>query len=136
MRSTIAVLIVAASALYGTEKSTIGGLATLVVVGTLHPNPPFPWFDGWHFTGTIDVEEVLHGSISTKRLAYRLIESSPNRDFRMFPTAFRYFYRDLRTKALWFLNPIDAQTWRPSLYFGCDELSESPYYEQMFHPKQ
>jgi len=113
------------------EKSTIAVQATLIVVGTLHLDPPFPWFDGWHFTGTIDVEEVLYGEAPTRHRAYRLIEADPKRDWRMFPTAFRYFYQALRTKCLWFLRPLDAQAWRPSVHLGCEDLRERQYYEDV-----
>ena len=55
------------------EKYWIAHEASLIVVGTLHPYPTFPWFDGWHLTGTIDVEEVLFGPQPGAHIVYRFV---------------------------------------------------------------
>jgi len=35
--------------------------STKVVIGTFKTGFHFPWFDGWHYSGRIDIEEVLYG---------------------------------------------------------------------------
>jgi hypothetical protein len=47
--------------LHGIEKHWIAHEAQLIIVGTFKPNPTYPWIDGWHLTGTIDVYKVLYG---------------------------------------------------------------------------
>jgi hypothetical protein len=36
--------------------------ADLIMIGTLRSFHSYPWLDGWRFSGTIDVGEVLYGS--------------------------------------------------------------------------
>ena len=105
-RLTLALLLTAGF-LNTTEKYWIAHEAELIVVGTLRPRPPFPWFDGWHITGTIDVDEVLLGSRPAGPIAYRWTCSySLCRDWLAIITE-----RQKRPlKGMWFLRPIDSQT--------------------------
>lgn len=36
--------------------------ANLIVVGTFRVGRFYPWFDGWHYSGALEIEKVLHGS--------------------------------------------------------------------------
>jgi len=71
--SVMAILFLAPGLARAVEKYWIAHEASLIVVGTLRPNPTFPWFDGWHFTGTIDVDEVLFGPRPPRQLDYRFV---------------------------------------------------------------
>ena len=35
--------------------------ADLIVTGTFHVVWFYPWFDGWHYSGALDIEDVLYG---------------------------------------------------------------------------
>jgi hypothetical protein len=71
-RIAIAVLLLITTImLNATEKYSI-------VVGTLHPYPIFPWFDGWHLNGTIEVDEVLFGTKPPGPITYRGRANTPN----------------------------------------------------------
>jgi hypothetical protein len=37
--------------------------ADVVVIGTFRVHPSFPWFDGWHRRGTLQVQSVLFGNV-------------------------------------------------------------------------
>ena len=72
------------------------------MVGTFRRGWTFPWFDGWHVTGMIDVEEALYGRPPAKRIAYRFVCNCscgyrPSSDFGSIPK-----------KGIWFLRPEDA----------------------------
>ena len=74
------------------EKYWIAHQASLIVIGTLHPNPTFPWFDRWHFAGMIDVDEVLFGPRPPTRIEYRFVCPYAMWDWRAlphFPSSFR-----------------------------------------------
>jgi len=71
--SLMAVMLLAATFARGEEKYWIAHQASLIVLGTLRPNPTFPWFDGWHITGTIDVDEVLFGPRPPAHIDYRSV---------------------------------------------------------------
>jgi hypothetical protein len=56
----LAVLAVVAGAMRGTGKYSVARGAKLIVVGKFLHGWTVPWFDGWHVTGMIDVEEALY----------------------------------------------------------------------------
>ena len=62
-----------ASRLYGIEKDWFAHEAQVIVVGTYKPNPTYPWFDGWHLTGTINVSEVLYGPRMPHQITLKLV---------------------------------------------------------------
>jgi len=41
--------------LQATEKYWGAHEAELIFVGTLHSMPSYPWFDGWHMGGTLEI---------------------------------------------------------------------------------
>jgi hypothetical protein len=106
------------------EKYWIARQATLNVVGTLHPQLTFPWLDGWHYTGTIDVDEVLFGPRPPATLTYRFV--CPYGYCHTWWAPFPAFYR---AKGMWFLQPIDERSWRTSSGFGFVALSGRADYE-------
>jgi hypothetical protein len=66
MRASWAVIIAFAVApIYSQNTPSRVSLASAdaVVVGTLHRDFKFPWFDGWNERGHIEVERVLKGVI-------------------------------------------------------------------------
>jgi hypothetical protein len=68
LRGLVVWLIVGgAPLLRAVEKNWIAHEAKVIVVGTMHPNWPFPWIDGWHMSGRIAVDEVLYGSRGAAR---------------------------------------------------------------------
>ena len=96
------------------EKYSIAREATLIVVGTLHPRPVFPWFDGWNLGGTIDVDEVLFGPRPQGPISYLFV--CPYRSCRNWPPpAFTSFFT---AKGMWFLRQLDEKTWKPSTGIG------------------
>jgi hypothetical protein len=111
-----ALLIMTTGALNATEKYWIVHEASLVVVGTLHPYPMFPWFDGWHINGTIDVDEVLFGNKPAGSIPYRgTCKYSTCSDWRGFLSRLPPY---LKERGMWFLKPLDDRTWQPSVDLG------------------
>jgi hypothetical protein len=99
-----------------TEKYWIAHEAQLIVVGRFHEQWTYPWFDGWHVTGILAVDEVLYGSTAPHRINYRLVcrwamcRTSPT------PRIAEFFGE----KGIWFLRSLNAQTWGPPGYGGID----------------
>src|SRR5947207_9261352 len=97
--------------LNATEKYWAAHEATLIVVGRMHPGSTFPWFDGWHVTGTLVVDEILYGHVSAREIPFRFI---CNRLWSYWPPPpFSHFVRD--EKWLWFLRTTDQRTWESAL---------------------
>lgn len=68
--TVIAALLVSAEAM---ERHWPVAKAELIVIGAFHPNRAMPWFDGWHVSGAIEVNEVLWGPANaqtTIQMAY------------------------------------------------------------------
>src|SRR5215831_14822673 len=67
-------VLLTAMSLLATEKYEIAKNADLVVVGQLRKTLSFPWFDGWRFSGSIHVDEVLSGTaLPGQELSYRFV---------------------------------------------------------------
>jgi hypothetical protein len=124
----VALLLMTTGALNATEKYSIVHEASLVVVGTLHSYPIFPWFDGGHLNGTIEVDEVLFGTKPSGPVAYRWTckYSICNDPRAIFSFGLPPYVKE---KAMWFLRPIDDRTWQPSVGFGVVDLKERADYE-------
>ena len=58
---------------FASEKYWIARDAQLVVVGTVHQEWAVPWIDGWHISGTIQVNEMLYGPRVGERIQYRFV---------------------------------------------------------------
>jgi hypothetical protein len=121
-----AVFLVTTGLLNANEKYWIAHEAELIVVGTLRPYPIFPWFDGWHMTGTIDVDEVLLGSRPRGPIAYQwtCAYSMCNGWWGMIQTRLKH-----PLKGIWFLRPLDGRTWKPSVGPGFADLSDRADFE-------
>ena len=104
----IALIFVSSVSTRATEKHWIAHEAELIVIGTLHPALTYPWFDGWHINGTVEVEQVMFGPHVPTQIAYHFICSC----CRHWPPP--RLTRDLRAKGLWFLRPISGGVWRPT----------------------
>lgn len=94
-----------------TEKYWIAHEATLIVVGSLATGLTFPWFDGWHVTGTINVDEVLYGRRPADQIKFRFVCSGT---CRLWPPP---SFSEFTEKGLWFLRPADPQTWESASGF-------------------
>jgi hypothetical protein len=125
-----ALLLMTTGALNATEKYWIVHEASLVVVGTLHPYPVFPWFDGWHLNGTIDVDEVLFGTKPSGPITYRWSSKYPKSPMSIdWRGVFSGLPPYLKEKGLWFLRPMDERTWQPSVGLGFIDLPQRADYE-------
>lgn len=127
-KPTIAALfLLTTCALNATEKYSIVRSARLIVVGTLHSYPIFPWFDGWRLSGTIEVDEVLFGTKPPGPIGYRwTCEYSMCNDLRTIVKGLPTIFKE---KGILCLRPLDDQTWQPSDGPGFIDLSERGDYE-------
>ncbi len=108
--------------------------AELIVVGTLHPLTPYPWFDGWHLGGRIEVHEVLYGNAPSRELELRLLSckwGGPGGcDIRRIWNHPNY-PKELTELGIWCLKRGAGGTWRASAgWSGFDALSERAEYEE------
>ena len=69
-------------ALNAVEKYWIVHEASLIVVGTLHSYPIFPWFDGWPLDDTIEADEVVFRTKPPGPIAYRWTKYSMCNNWR------------------------------------------------------
>ena len=124
---TAIVLLLMAGRSSAIEKYWIAHEATLIVVGTMHPDFTFPWFDGWHMTGTIVVDEVLYGRRPARDIKIKFVCGC---GCQSWPPP--RFTGQLTEKGLWFLRPLDQQTWQFSIgcpYIGFELLSQRSDFE-------
>jgi hypothetical protein len=102
--------------------------AELVVVGTLHPMRGYPWFDGWHMGGTIEVREVLYGRAAGGTLELRHVLRWPS-DLRLL-RGYLTYSEFLTREGLWFLNRLDRGSWQPPVgSSGFEPLAARADYE-------
>ncbi len=64
---TAIILLLTFGPLNATEKYWIAHESTLIVVGNVQSTFTYPWFDGWHMTGRIVVDEALSAKQSRPR---------------------------------------------------------------------
>lgn len=126
---TLGLLLLLGGSSDGIEKHWIAHEAQVIVVGTFKPHLTYPWFDGWHLTGTIDVNEVLYGPQMPHQLRFRFI--------REWSTCQRWppprYPSIALVQGLWFLRRIDENTWESSLSnfdLGFRFLSDRGYWEE------
>jgi hypothetical protein len=84
--------------------------AQAVVVGTFRPILSFPWFDGWHRSAKIEVEEVLFGASRLSSTAVPLTWVEP-----YLPPSHSCLVRSwfVNTDGIWFLAKQQG-TWELS----------------------
>jgi hypothetical protein len=88
----------------------------MIVVGRLHDPSTYPWFDGWHIAGKIDVDEILFGTSVPKQIDYRLVcRWASCRTWPPPPIAAFCGH-----KGIWFLRSVNGRTWSPPEYSGID----------------
>jgi hypothetical protein len=102
-------MLLMAAPVAATEKYWIAHQAELIVIGTFHRGILYPWYDGWHQTGTISVNEVLYGHRTADRVNFHFVYT--HRASWWPPPRFFDQYVE---KGLWFLKPVDKQTWEPA----------------------
>lgn len=118
-----------ASRLYGIEKDWFAHEAQVIVVGTFKPNPTYPWFDGWHLTGTINVSDVLYGPRMPHQISIKLVCEWRTCQWWPRPS----YPSDALAQGLWFLRRIDENSWESSLSgfdLGFRFLSDRSYWEE------
>jgi hypothetical protein len=105
------------------ERDWIIHEAELIVVGTLHPNTVLPWIDGWHMSGSVEVEEVLFGPSLRGPIPYRF-DCTTNwlkgGNCTRWPPP--RFPDGMLAKALWFFKR-SGDAWQPSAGIGASDLS-------------
>ena len=99
------------------EKYWIAREADLVVIGTVHQGATFPWIDGWHVSGTVEIAETLYGPRVPRVIEYRFL-CRWNALCRSWPPP--RFARISPPRGIWFLRSSDHQTWRPAGNGGAD----------------
>jgi hypothetical protein len=118
-------LMLAGASLHGVEKHVIAQAAETVLVGTFKTNLTFPWFDGWHLTGSVDVDEVLYGPPMPLQIELKFVCEWPS--CRWWPPP--QFPKEFSVRGLWFLKRTGKNTWEPSADAGFRNLSERDYWE-------
>lgn len=124
----VACLGLASQCLYAPEKHVIAHEAEYIIVGTLDPDPVFPWLDGWHMNGVITVHEILYGDRLPEKIRFRcVLEWRYLKPWWPPPRYTKVFSQ----KALWFLRRFDERTWESALNTdpGIRFLSDRPYWE-------
>lgn len=110
------VLLLTACPLGASEKYAIAHEAQLIVVGTYRPGLTFPWLDGWHLTGTIEIDDVLYGPTSTGPLNYRFVSKwDCTKPYWPPPHLDRIFTQ----KGIWFFRLDPGEKW--TVVNGCGE---------------
>lgn len=115
--------------LRATEKHWIAHEAQAIVVGTFKPSPSSLWFDGWHLSGVITVDDVLYGGQLPRRINFQFACRWRNHCQWWPPPRYPAFTLQ---KGLWFLRRIDQNTWESANGFsdtGFRDLSDRAYWE-------
>ncbi len=99
-----------------TEKYWIAHEAQVIIVGRFHEQWTYPWFDGWHVAGTLDVDKVLFGASVSKRINYRLV-CRWARCRTWPPPRIAEWFGDY---GIWFLRSLKNERWGPPGYGGID----------------
>jgi hypothetical protein len=113
-----------------TEKYWIAHEAQLVIIGTYHHRWAYPWFDGWHLSGRLDVDEVLFGRVA-HQIDYQLI-CRWNAACRRWPAPrMAEWFGD---KGIWFLRSVGPTAYGPPGNGGTDpgfrSIEQSGDFEQ------
>jgi hypothetical protein len=118
-------LIAGFPALYGQEDSLVGPddlrLADAVVVGTLHHEFVFPWFDGWNERGYIVADQVLRGGVK----AGSKLPFAWERDFNPGWCAWRPDWRGaIGKRGIWLLKRDGSRYRSPYLFGGFHQMKD------------
>jgi hypothetical protein len=103
--------------LFATDKYWMAHEAELVVVGTFRQGFTYPWIDGWHVAGTVEVDETLLGPPTGHLIKYRYVCRWDVLCRYLPPPRFRPFFTE---KGIWFLCSGDRRTWGPPRGGGTD----------------
>ena len=126
---TTLLMLANSSPLIATEKHTIARAAQIVIVGTFTPNITFLWFDGWHLSGKVTVDEVIYGGHVPREIAVRF-PCKWNSYCQIWPPP--QYPEGLLIKGLWFLQQVETDTWESPLGAndaGFRNISERAYWE-------
>lgn len=106
----------AATSTGATEKYWLASQADLIVVATYSQKWVYPWFDGWHVSGSLDVHEILHGSTVPHQIRYQF--RCGWAECRKWPPP--RIAEIFGAKAIWFLRSEDRRIWEPPGNGGID----------------
>jgi hypothetical protein len=126
-----AMLFAIAATGFAVEKSTYARISQLAIVGQLTDGWSFPWFDGWHFRGKLNVNRTLWGAAKPgEKLDYRFICSG----CPMWPPPdWSPFYG---SENIWFLLNAGTGVWTAAGVQSGDPgvrgLADLSYYEELF----
>jgi hypothetical protein len=131
-RSLLLAFFLASVSMGGTERHWIAHEAPLIVVGTLRIRLTYPWFDGWHITGTIAVEQVLYGPRTDPQIEYEYVcRWAVCNEYWRVPSLSSL----TKAKELWFLRAAGGKIWRPSLDTGCRDLEKLKEYIRTYRQR-
>ncbi len=113
--------------LRATERDWIAREAQAVVVGTFDASPTFLWFDGWHLSGVITVDEVLYGGRLPRQINLRFACKWENY-CRWWPPP--HYPKFIMQTGLWFFRRGDRNAWEVD-FADSDfrSLSDRAYWE-------
>jgi hypothetical protein len=112
--------------LRATERDWIARQAQIVIIGTLHASPTFPWFDGWHGSGVIIVDEVLYGGDLPRQIDLRFV--CKWRYCEWWPRP--HYDKVVMQTGLWFFRSVDRNNWEVDLVDSdYRPLSDRAYWE-------
>lgn len=106
---TVLVVSCAATPAEATERYWQAREAQLIVVGCFSQDLTYPWFDGWHVSGTVTVDQLLFGSVAQRNIQYRF--TCGWRVCKTWPPPRIADFFEL--KGIWFLRAADARVWEP-----------------------
>lgn len=82
--------------------------AESIVTGIMHPFWKFPFFDGWHFFSTLDVDGHINGKpIPTARIRYHWVCRDCDHWAMIQP------FPELHLRSIWFIKRVSASVWSP-----------------------
>jgi hypothetical protein len=127
---SVCALLAIHSGAYCWEKGFAARNADVVVQGQMIDGWSFPWFDGWHFRGTLRVSRTLWGPVKAgEKLDYRFVTNIGGIWHR--PNWNPY----LRVEKLWFLRSAGPGIWQtagvPSQDPGMVDIDDVAYYEKI-----
>jgi hypothetical protein len=129
LAASVAAAFLTAPFLGAVEKRGVAHEAEAIVVGTFSSFPTWPWFDGWHITGVITVQDGLYERDIPRTLHFHLTcKWSAHCEWWPAPSYPVY----AKEKGVWFLWRSGQHEWGPSLGLsdsGFRPLGERAYWE-------
>lgn len=121
----LAVIVTSSTSVNAVEKHWFAHEAKWIAIGTFHKSSEFPWFNGWHVTGTITIEEVLWGVNLPQKISATLSCDCPWWSLRQcWPPPTSRYPEPFLKQGVWFLEAIDNQS--RSVTLSCRDIGWRP----------